>query len=89
MTNKEIASRILVHLKRFEADPVINKEVKRGGMMLTPYYNVNVYGNPKGVGVIYLSFQGSNQLSNTDAEKYLAWLDRGKVGTHRDAKVGS
>lgn len=88
MTNKEIASRILAHLKRFEADPVINKEIKQGGMSISPYYNVNAYGNPRGIAVIYKSFQGTNQLDKESAEKYLAWLDKGKVGTHRDAKVG-
>ena len=88
MINKEIAARILVHLTKFEADPIINKETKRGGMLLKPYCNVNAYGNPKGISICYLSFQGVNQLNKEDAEKYLAWLDKGKVGTHRDARVG-
>ena len=84
MTNKEIASGIADHLKRFEADPVINKERKRGGMSLSSYFNVNAYGNPKGIAVTYISFQGTNQLSKAEAESYLAWLDKGKVGTHRE-----
>lgn len=86
MTNKEIASRILAHLKRFEADPIINKEKNHGGMLLTPYYHVNAYGNPRGVAVTYISHQGKDQLSKEDAEKYLDWLDKGKIGTHRSMK---
>jgi len=82
MTNKEIAAKILDYLKRFEADPIINKVQEKNGMRIPPFYNVHAYGNPKGVAVQYKSFQGSNQMDKATAEKYLAWLDKGKIGKH-------
>jgi hypothetical protein len=78
----EIADRICAHLKRFEADPIINKPKEANKMSLTPYYNVSAWDTSKTVYVRYVSFQGEHSLSKKDAEKYLAWLDSGKVGKH-------
>ncbi len=79
----EIATKILVHLKRFEADKKINKVVKKeGGMSLSPYYNVNCWATGKQVHVTYISFQGDNALNKTQALVYLMWLDDGNVGKH-------
>lgn len=87
LTMKEIAQRIAVHLKRFENDPEINK--KRDGMRTFPYYNAGAYypGGPK-IGVTYISFQGTSNLSKTEAIKYLEWLDAGNVGKHYEVLRG-
>lgn len=73
----EIASRILAHLKRFEADKKINAS-KYG----VPYYMVNAYRAGTRVGVAYVAYQYHSKLKKADAEAYLAWLDAGNVGTH-------
>lgn len=78
---KELAARIYAHLKRFEADPVINAERPNGSGV--PYFRANAY-YPGGarIGVVYVSYQGARSLTRDEAEAYLAWLDAGHVGTH-------
>jgi hypothetical protein len=82
MGQKEIAERISEHLKRFEADPVIN--AYREGTTLSPYYNARAYHAGRWVRVTYISFQGSISLSKQEALDYLEWLDAGNVGRHFD-----
>jgi hypothetical protein len=76
----EIASRIKAHLKRFEADPTINKRDKT--YRLTPYYWPGAYRAGSKVAVCYVSFHGASKLTKAEAEAYLAWLDAGNVGKH-------
>lgn len=81
MKLKEIAARISVHLKRFEADPEINKP--RGDRMsLTPYYNAGSFAAGRYVGIMYIGYQGHSNISKEAAEEYLEWLDAGNVGKH-------
>lgn len=80
---KEIASRINAHLKRFEADPVINAgyiDARRKG--LHPYYLAGAWSSGNRAYVSYVNYQGSSSLTKADAIAYLAWLDAGNVGTH-------
>lgn len=78
----EIARRIDAHLKRFEADPVINAP--------DPVYRTKPYycaGAQSGAGakrvlVYYVTYQGGRRLTRAEAETYLAWLDAGNVGRH-------
>lgn len=84
---EEIATRITVHLKRFEADPKINKPKKR----LSPYFYARAFSVRSRLGVIYVDFQPASYLTKANALEYLAWLDEGHVGKHfhvgkRDAK---
>jgi hypothetical protein len=78
----EIAAGIRAHLKRFEADPVINasKDGTRGG--LTPFYNASAGVAGRYVWVRYVSFRGPSHLTREDATAFLCWLDAGNVGRH-------
>lgn len=98
-TLQQIAERICAHLKRFEADPVINRHreydkekkewvdlpigEKQKGM--GTYYNPNAYGSGAKLFIRYISFQGSGRsMTKAEGLEYLAWLDAGNVGTHRE-----
>ena len=83
---KDIAEKINVYLKRFEADPRVNR-YKDPTRTLTPYWHSYAWANGRYVGIQYVSFQGSHFLSRADAEKYLAWLEQGGIGTHFRAGV--
>lgn len=85
MTLKEIASRIDAHLKRFEADPKINKTKRTGGMKLSRFYNAGSTDSGRCVYVCYVAYRGNSHLSKPEGTRYLAWLDAGNVGTHRQA----
>ena len=86
MTMKELAAGIDAHLKRFEADPVINAKVERGGSKLRPYYGTGAgYWGGRYLQVQYISYQKPSTLSKAEAEAYLAWLDAGNVGRHYEA----
>lgn len=82
MRLKEIAGRIDAHLKRFEADPVINatRDGTPGG--LTPYWHAGAAAYGRHVSIVYVSYQGRRALSRIEAEKYLAWLDSGEIGKY-------
>ena len=77
----EIAERIGAHLKRFEANPEINK--KAGGLSL--YWNSRAYSSGPRVFVTYISYQGRSSLTKEQAAKYLEKLDGGFVGRHYSA----
>lgn len=82
-TLTEIAARIDTHLKRFEADPKINKrDPKYGGRT---YYYAGASRAGRFVRVWYITYQGGDDLKRTDAERYLAMLDGGFVGRHFEA----
>lgn len=79
---REIAARISAHLKRFEADKTINAVDPSRKMAIPPYHQAGAVASGRWVYVRYVSFQGNANLSRSDAERYLAWLDAGNVGTH-------
>ena len=86
MTMKELAAGIAAHLKRFEADPVINAKVEGRGSRLAPFYGAGAsYWRGRYLHVQYVSYQGASHLSKSEAEVYLAWLDAGNVGRHHEA----
>lgn len=76
----EIARRIAEHLRRFEKDLKIN--APRPGRDLRPYYQPGSWAAGRYVGVRYVSYQGKSMLTKSEAEQYLAWLDKGHVGKH-------
>jgi hypothetical protein len=78
----EIAERIREHLKRFEADPKINKTIERQGMKLPPWYYTGASYSGNRVYVWYVIFQGNCSLTKSQAIRYLAALDNGFVGQH-------
>ena len=57
----EIAKRILAHLKRFEADPVINARDRKYGT--TPYYCSMASRAGSRVAVCYVIYQGASNLT--------------------------
>jgi catalase len=79
----EIASRINAHLKRFERDPVINKD--RSGNGLHDYFWAGAGVAGRYVSVHYVSYQGHHHLTKADALRYLQKLDAGYVGRHWQA----
>jgi hypothetical protein len=87
----EIAKRINAHLKRFEADPVINarSESLLGGnglSGLSRFYQAGAfYERGAKLSVVYVSYQGSTAISKQQALTYLEWLDAGNVGRHFEA----
>jgi hypothetical protein len=76
----EIAKRIDAHLKRFEADPVIN--ARPAPNRIQPYYRAYAWVAGRYVAVSYVTFQGHSNLTKEQAAAYLAWLDAGNVGQH-------
>jgi hypothetical protein len=80
-TLTEIANRIFEHLRRFEADPKINR-VEEG---MHPYFRAGSRRIGSRVVVNYISYQGHHGLTRADAERYLAKLDAGFVGRHWEA----
>lgn len=83
MKLQEIANRIQEHLRRFEADPVINQPDHKGHVQrLTPYFQAGAWMAGSGVKVTYVRFQGSSFLKKFEAEGYLAWLESGNIGKH-------
>ncbi len=84
MKLQEIATRIHAYLKRFEHDPKIN--VPDRGSTIHPYYWARAWAAGSRVGVVYVTFQGPTYLTKGEAERYLAWLDAGNVGSHYEAK---
>ncbi len=93
-TARDLGAKIEAHLRRFEGDPKINpgkrydKETKRwvpDERGVRDYYCARAFGVRHRVGVIYVTYEGANFLSVADAQKYLAWLDAGNVGTHHVA----
>lgn len=83
MKLKEIAERIDKHLKKFESDKEINKA--HDGRNIKPFYFANADTAGRYVKVTYVSFQGGSNLTKSDAEEYLRWLDAGGVGKHYKA----
>lgn len=83
-TLKEIARRINAHLKRFEADPEINKV---NSARASSYYNAGASARGGWVSITYVSYQGSTALRRDKAQQYLDWLDAGNVGRHVAAGV--
>lgn len=85
-----IAERIAAHLRRFEADPVVN--TPREGRRIKLYYSPSAFARGSRVGISYVSFQSETCVTKADALAYLAWLDAGNVGRHweweRAVKVG-
>jgi len=75
----EIADRISAHLKRFEADPEINKKDRQE---LSPYWNANAWDSRPRVFIRYVSYQGHSSLTKEQAVRYLKMLDEGFVGRH-------
>jgi hypothetical protein len=78
----ELAACIDAHLKRFEQNKRINRLRKRGTLLLSTYFGAGALANGRYVSVRYVSYHGHTSLSKVEAEKYLAWLDAGNVGTH-------
>ncbi len=88
MKNKEISDRINAHLKRFEADPVINARDDKYGTAKFYYAGSYYHAGPK-IRVTYVSYQGSTMMSKAEATEYLEWLDAGNVGTHYTMQYAS
>lgn len=82
MKNAEIAERIHAHLKRFEADPRINRYADKNRKGLHPYFHARSWASGNCVYVQYVSYQGSSWLTKEQATAYLEWLDAGNVGQH-------
>lgn len=85
-TLTEIAERIAKHLRRFEANDEIN-QYEDGNLRLRglrPYYMAGAHRAGSYVGVRYIAYQGSRNLTKDVAIGYLAWLDAGNVGKHDD-----
>jgi hypothetical protein len=91
MTVKEIAAKIDAHLRRFEADPEVNRygpDAPVAQQKLKRFWNAHAWDNGRYVRVLYISYQGSTALPKADAERYLAKLDAGFVGRHFEALRG-
>jgi hypothetical protein len=91
---RDLASKIDVHLKRFERDPKINPSKRfdqekkvwvPDNMGVRDYYFARATGIRHRVWVIYVMYQSGSYLSIEEAQKYLAWLDTGNVGRHFEA----
>ena len=86
----EIAKCIDAHLKRMEADKTINVETSRDpytpkGQGLRRFFGAQAryYGGRK-LAITYISYQGSSYLTKTEANAYLAALNRGSTDRHHE-----
>jgi hypothetical protein len=76
---REIAERIAAHLQRIElAHP-------RRGKSDCLYYSANAWPAGARLGVRYVTYQNTSNLTKRDALEYLAWLDAGNEGRHYTA----
>ena len=75
----EIAERIHAHLKRFEADPKINKLSKRP-MRLHIFYEPSAIASGSRIGIRLKRYHDYSFITKQSALEYLAWLDAGHVG---------
>ena len=82
----QIAVEIAAHLWQFESDPKINKRDRSSH--LHGYYRSRAVRAGKFVSVSYAPYRGNSLLDREQAERYLAWLDAGHVGTHHEALEG-
>jgi hypothetical protein len=80
MKLSQIAAGIEGHLKRFEADPQINRFFD--GRTVRPYYHAGAGASGRFVYVKYVSYQGTTPLTKPQAIAYLNWLDAGNIGKH-------
>lgn len=87
MKLSEIASRIDIHLRRFERDPNINVRPKHKEYRTLPYYGARAFYSGSRVFVCYVSYQGDTSLTKAEAQRYLAWLDAGNIGKHFGLEV--
>lgn len=88
MRLRDIAAKINEYLKKFEADPRINKppkDVQR--MRLHPYFGAQAFPNGRFVGVTFICYHGHHNLNRAEAEQYLAWLEQGGIGNLYKAGV--
>jgi hypothetical protein len=84
-----IADRITLHLIRFEADPVINARpvqlLSMSNPTRAPYSDPSAWRSMRGVSVSYRGdLYPGHELTRSEAERYLQWLDAGNVGMHSD-----
>ena len=82
---KVIASRIYAHLRRWEADKTINKKTNSSGTGLPNYYMAGAHVAGRFVGVRYINFQGTTNLTRKHAAHYLDMIEAGYVGRHWEA----
>ena len=88
MTAKDCAKRINHYLVKFEHDKNINVcPHDRLHDRFLPYHDAAAFAKGQYVYVRYLSFQAAWPLLLAEAEKYLAWLEAGNVGTHDQARM--
>jgi hypothetical protein len=85
---RDMAAKINSYLKKFEADPAINRARQEGRNGLKPYYNAAACHSGRYVHVSYVSYQGGSNLTREQAERYLAWLEQGGIGKHHRAGEG-
>jgi hypothetical protein len=81
-TLTELANRIHAHLRRFEANPKINKLNKSS--RLHRYFEAGAYRAGRYVRVVYhrVGSDSGPRLTREQATSYLEKLDAGKTGTH-------
>lgn len=79
---KDLAQAIEAHLNRFEADPVLSR--KKDGKTAR-FWGTGCGVSGRFVVVTYISYQGSSNLSKSDAISFLPKLEGGYVGRHHEA----
>ena len=82
MTLQDIAAALLAHLKRIEADPVLNP--RDGGHPLGDAAILCPSVERAGARVSVQYRNVAHALTKAEAAAYLAWLDAGNNGTHLD-----
>jgi hypothetical protein len=85
MTITQIAAKIDAHLKRWQADPAINKTIHQREMRLKTFCMAGCHRAGRFIQITYVSYIGHHSLVKFQAEKYLEWIEAGNVGYHWDA----
>jgi hypothetical protein len=78
----EVARSIANHLTRLENDKEWNVRRDLGGLRL---WRAHAFRAGRYIGVRYVSYQGTANLTRDEAVRYLAALDRGFKGRHYEA----
>lgn len=76
----DLAEKIDAYLKKWEADKVGVNKADSGGHR--KFYCANACAMGNRIAIKYVSFQGSSRLSRGEAERFLARLDGGYIGSH-------
>jgi hypothetical protein len=80
----QVALELDGYLKKWEADPKINKPLKGRHSGLKQFWNAGCWRVGTRLHVVYVAYQGVSTIDFEVAVKWLEWLKQGNVGSHHE-----